>query len=119
MKHFKFNSFGADRAPEAPVVAVDVQLEQLVVLCEGNQGQGKRAGSQMVCSALFHAPTQSSSISVWPMCETLHSHRTPPQEDLSVSHRGVSLCHSECHPHLTGTETKPNHCELTARYWRA
>lgn len=34
VKHFKFNSFGANCAPEASVVPVDVQLEQLVVLCK-------------------------------------------------------------------------------------
>lgn len=32
MEHFKFDSFGANRASEAAVVPVDVQLEQLVVL---------------------------------------------------------------------------------------
>lgn len=34
VEHFKFDSFGANCAPEASVVAVDVQLEQLVVLCK-------------------------------------------------------------------------------------
>lgn len=34
VKHFKFNSFGPNGASEASVVAVDVQLEELVVLCK-------------------------------------------------------------------------------------
>lgn len=60
VEHLKFNSFGAHGAAEASVVAVDVQLEQLVVLCKGNKGKGKKAGMQMGGSALCHDTPQSS-----------------------------------------------------------
>lgn len=114
VKHFKFNSFGPNRASEASVVPVDVQLEQLVVLCKQNKEKGKKSLSQMMCSALFHAPTQTSFISVWPMCETRHSHRNSSGGPFSHS-QGVSLCHRSCHPHLTETETKLQENQVIVR----
>lgn len=95
MEHLKFDSFGANGASEAAVVAVDVQLEQLVVLCSeirtGNRLGVKGAG-------LHPINLLRALISVWPTAILLRRVFQPGQ--------GVSLCHSSCHPPLTGTDPK-------------